>query len=199
MPVLVALLLGAALGVTQFQVLTTMLGVDLASRPEIAALVVAGPAVIAIVVALIAGRGRTRSGDESAEPAQPATADQTSALRLLAVLQEEGRLIDFLIEDVAPYSDEQVGAATRGIHERCAKALRAAVRLEPILPGEEDDAVTVEPGFDPSTIRLSGNVSGEPPFSGSLRHAGWRVTDVNLPERAGIDPHVVAPAEVEID
>jgi hypothetical protein len=119
-------------------------------------------------------------------------------LRLLALLQEEGRLVDFLSESVVAYSDAQIGAATRDIHAGCAKALRAAIDLAPVIDGEEDSEVTIEEGFDPAAIRLTGNVSGPPPFRGVLRHAGWRVAAVRLPERAGVDPVIVAPAEVEI-
>ena len=99
---------------------------------------------------------------------------------------------------IAGYSDEQIGAATRGIHATCGKALRACVRLEPVLPGHEDDTVTVPAGFDPASIRLTGNVRGEPPFTGTLRHAGWRAAGVTIPARAGLDPKIIAPAEVEI-
>ena len=108
------------------------------------------------------GRPRRRTPSEPPEHA---------ALRLLASLQEEGRLVDFLTEEIAGYSDEQIGAATRGIHDACAKALRACVTLEPVLPGREDDTVTVPAGFDPAAVRLTGNVHGEPPFTGTLRHA----------------------------
>jgi hypothetical protein len=112
--------------------------------------------------------------------------------------REAGRLVDFLTEEIASYSDEQIGAATRGIHGACAKALRACVTLEPVLSGREDDAITVPAGFDPATIRLTGNVHGDPPFTGTLRHAGWRAAGVSIPARSGLDPKIIAPAEVEI-
>ena len=133
-----------------------------------------------------------------AAPAKPAEPAEHTALRLLAALQEDGRLIDFLQEDIAPYSDQQVGAATRGIHESCAKALRACVTLEAVMPGREEESVTVPAGFDPASVRLVGNVQGKPPFKGTLRHPGWRVTSVTIPERRGLDPRIVAPAEVEL-
>jgi len=202
MAALLGLVLGALLGAAQYYLLSTYLGLDPSARPEYAALFAGGPVVLGLVVGVLAALlcrrrrpGAPAADDDSADAAEP---EHASALRLLALLQEEGRLIDFLTEDVGPYSDEQVGAATRSIHESCAKALREAVSLEPILAGAEDADVTVEPGFDPAAIRLTGNVSGEPPFTGVLRHPGWRATTVTLPSRAGIDPHVVAAAEVEI-
>lgn len=161
----------------------------------------ASPIVAAVAAAVVAAKRTGAPADvrpvETPPPA-PAEPPEHAALRLLAVLQEEGRLIDFLQEDIAPYSDQQVGAATRGIHETCAKALRSCITLEPVLPGREDDAVTVPAGFDPSAVRLVGNVQGAPPFRGTLRHAGWRATRVVIPERKGLDPRIVAPAEVEI-
>jgi hypothetical protein len=107
-------------------------------------------------------------------------------------------LIDFLSEDVSPYTDEQIGAATRGIHASCAKALRDVVTLERILPGAEDEETRVETGFDPGAIRVTGNVGGAPPYQGVLRHGGWRAVRIVVPARAGVDPAVIAPAEVEI-
>jgi hypothetical protein len=199
MAALIGLVLGALLGAGQYYLLTTMLAVDLPARPEYAAFFAGGPVALGLIAGLLGrGGGATAAPAEAEEPGEPAEPEHASALRLLALLQEEGRLIDFLTEDVAPYTDEQVGAATRSIHESCAKALREAIVLEPVLAGEEDAALTIEAGFDPAAVRLTGNVHGEPPFTGVLRHAGWRVTSVNLPARAGVDPHVVAAAEVEI-
>jgi hypothetical protein len=132
----------------------------------------------------------------------PAVADpeprDDAALRLLSDLQEGGRLVDFLVEELSGYTDEQIGAAVRGLHDGCRKALRERVALEPVLHGAEGEMVTVEPGFDPAAIRLTGKVSGSPPFRGVLRHAGWRATQTTLPARRSRDPHVIAPAEVEI-
>jgi len=129
-----------------------------------------------------------------------ATADGNgAAVQLLAILQREGRLLDFLQEDVDSYSDAQIGAAVRDIHRGCKKALAEHMPLEPVLREPENAQVRVDPGFDPSRIRLVGNVVGEPPFTGALRHHGWRIAKVTLPPPArGTDPTVVAPAEVEL-
>lgn len=125
--------------------------------------------------------------------------DLARSLQLLGLLQKEGRLIDFLQEDIADYDDAQIGAAVRNIHRDCRAALAEHMKLEPVLEGEEDSKHTVEAGFDASTIRLIGNVTGEPPFEGVLRHHGWRAVDPKLPEppKSG-DPSVIAPAEVEL-
>jgi hypothetical protein len=168
-----------------------------ASVPHLAWLL-ATPFVLAVVV-VAAGRLAAPAvvGPPAVAPA-PAPPADTSALRLLATLQEEGRLVDFLMEDIAPYSDEQIGAATRGIHESARKALRGCVTIEPILAGAEGQAVDVDAGFDPSAVRLTGNVTGTPPFRGTLQHGGWRVRGLTIPERRGQDTHVLAPAEVEL-
>jgi hypothetical protein len=121
-------------------------------------------------------------------------------LRVLAVLQRDGRLIDFLQEDIDPYTDAQIGAAVRDIHRGCRKALREYLTVEPVLNAPEGQSVTVPSGFDPATIRLTGNVSGNPPFQGVLKHPGWRVKTVHLPALPGArnEASVLAPAEVEI-
>jgi hypothetical protein len=124
---------------------------------------------------------------------------QRGAVQLLALLQREGRLLDFLQEEIDGYSDDQIGAAVRDIHRGCKKVLAEHAPLEPVLAGQENASVRVDPGFDPSRIRLTGNVVGEPPFTGTLRHHGWRTARVVLPELTGTtDPTVVAPAEVEL-
>jgi hypothetical protein len=120
-------------------------------------------------------------------------------LRILALLQREGRLLDFLLEDIKGYSDEQVGAAVRDIHRQCQAALNEHLALEPVLPKEEGATIEVPPGFNSAAIRLTGNVTGQPPFKGTLRHHGWRVKEIKLaapPE--GQDEFILMPAEVEL-
>ena len=121
------------------------------------------------------------------------------AVQMLALLQRDGRLIDFLFEDVSPYPDSQLGAAVRTIHASCRQVLARYLKLEPVISSDEDQPVTVPAGVDPATVKLLGNVVGPPPVKGLLRHRGWRVTEVrlpSLPQGAGLE--IVAPAEVEI-
>ena len=133
-------------------------------------------------------------------PAPPVEESTDRAVQMLALLQREGRLIDFFSEDLTPYPDAQVGAAVRELHAGCRKALEQYVTLEPIIEGEEDGPVTVEAGFDPASVKLVGNVTGQPPLRGLLRHRGWRATEVELPPLAPQESAraIVAPAEVEI-
>jgi hypothetical protein len=123
-------------------------------------------------------------------------AERAGAVTMLAVLQREGRLVDFLEEEIEGYDDAHVGAAVRDIHRGCRKALRERVGLAPVLREKEGATVTVPEGFDAAAIRLTGAVAGAPPFEGTLRHPGWRAAKVDLPKAAGGD--VVAPAEVEV-
>jgi len=120
------------------------------------------------------------------------------ALQLLALLQREGRFVDFLEEDVASFADADIGAAARVVHAGCRKALREHVKLEPVRGEEEGTKVTL-PEVDPSEVKLTGNVTGKGPHTGTLRHKGWRATEVKLPTPvAGHDARVVAQAEVEL-
>jgi hypothetical protein len=128
-------------------------------------------------------------------PAKPSGAP----LRLLALLQREGRLLDFLLEDIQSYSEAQIGAAVRDIHRQCRVALQEHLDLHPVLPQPEGSTVEIPNGFDPSAVRLTGNVTGQPPFRGTLQHHGWRVKEIKLaapPE--GQDEFVLMPAEVEL-
>lgn len=134
-----------------------------------------------------------------ASPPQLHEAPAEAALQLLGLLQREGRLMDFLQEDMGAYTDAQVGAAARVVHDQCKRALDSHLQLERIRSEEEGSRVSVPKGFSPSEIRLLGNVSGEPPFNGALTHAGWRVARIELPKLSdGHDVHIIAPAEVEL-
>jgi hypothetical protein len=121
------------------------------------------------------------------------------ALALLALLQREGRLVDFLRESLDGHSDADIGAAARELHRGCKKVLDQHLAFEPVMPGAEDAPVSVPKGFDPAEVRLIGEAKGEAPYKGTLRHHGWRVTDAKLPALAdGVDRTVIAPAEVEV-
>ncbi|MGC3996760.1 MAG: DUF2760 domain-containing protein [Anaeromyxobacter sp.] len=145
---------------------------------------------------LAESKGEGRTAPARAEPARP---DTRSALQLLAVLQREGRLVDFIEEDLTGFPDASIGAAARTVHAGCKKAIQELFALEPVYREAEGAQVTVAPGFDASAVRLTGNVVGKPPFKGALRHHGWRVKDVKLPAAPdGQDARIVAPAEVEL-
>ena len=126
-------------------------------------------------------------------------ASPDSALLLLGLLQKEGRLIDFLQQDVGTYSDQEVGAATRVVHQGCRRVLDDYLAVTPVRPEAEGARVSIESGFDSSAVRLTGHVVGEPPFRGTLVHCGWRASDVRLPKVAsGRDLRILAAAEVEL-
>jgi hypothetical protein len=134
------------------------------------------------------------------KPAEPPPERlHASGLAVLSLLQREGRLIDFLQEDMAAFSDAEIGAAARVVHAGCRRVLSECCTLEPILPDAEGAAVKVPAGFDAHSLRLTGNVAGVPPFSGTLKHHGWRATAVRLPAvSATLDARILAPAEVEL-
>lgn len=132
-------------------------------------------------------------------PAPPREADTTAALQLLSLLQREARLVDFVQEDIAAYSDAEIGAAARVVHEGCRKVLREHITLAPVRAESEGSRLTLPAGFDAATVRLTGNVVGQAPFTGTLAHRGWRATEVRLPQLAeGHDARIVAQAEVEL-
>jgi hypothetical protein len=134
-----------------------------------------------------------------APPQPPPATGNERVVQMLALLQRDGRLIDFFTEDIAQYDDAQVGAAVRDMHESCRNTLNRYLTLKPVVPGEEGKPFTVEAGFDPGAIKLIGNVTGRLPASGVLRHHGWQAADVRLPDvPVGASRSVIAPAEVEI-
>jgi hypothetical protein len=134
--------------------------------------------------------------DELFNPPPPKPSGEP--IRLLGLLQREARLLDFLMENLAAYDDQQIGASVRDIQAKSQGVIKKHLTLEPVMAQEEGSRVTVAAGFDPSSVRLVGNVSGQPPFNGTLQHAGWRVKTVNLPKPEGQDEFVLMPAEVEL-
>jgi hypothetical protein len=130
----------------------------------------------------------------------PAAVQDTGdrALQMLALLQRDGRLIDFLMEDLAPYDDAQVGAAVRDVHAGCRGTLGRYTTLEPVIDDEEGRPITVDRGADPARITVVGNLAGGPPFRGVLRHRGWEAIRVELPPLPPGGRAILAPAEVEV-
>ena len=160
---------------------------------------------------------RLRSGDAgptaAAPPPTPAAApapapqpaptlkeaSPDAALLLLGLLQRDARFVDFVEEDIKNYSDADIGAAARLVHDGCRATLREHFTIRPVRDEAEGSRVTLPEGFDATSIRLTGNVVGRAPFNGSISHRGWRVDDVRLPKLT--DSHnarVIAPAEVEL-
>lgn len=130
-------------------------------------------------------------------PALPSP--DTGALVLLSLLQNEGRFVDFVQQDIAGYPDADIGAVARVVHSGCRKVLSSHLRIAAIRGEAEGQRVALEPGFDPNRIKLTGNVTGTGSLNGVLRHRGWQATEVHLPsvvDRAGTQ--VLCPAEVEL-
>ncbi|MBV1869484.1 MAG: DUF2760 domain-containing protein [Gammaproteobacteria bacterium] len=168
-----------------------------------------------VLILLLVVRPRDSQGDAqiaqdtaqltgAPDPSQPPLpqfkeASSDSALQLLGLLQHEARLIDFLEEETQSFSDAEVGAAARVVHEGARKVLRENFSILPIRDETEGTRLTLESGFNNQEIRLSGNVVGEPPFVGQLVHRGWRVDEISLPKVSSEhELSVVAPAEVEL-
>ena len=132
-------------------------------------------------------------------PEKPKESDTTAALQLLALLQREGRLVDFLQQDIATFPDAEIGAAVRVVHEGCRKALRDHVDITPIRQEDEGANITLESGFSASEVKLTGDVKGKPPYRGTLQHRGWKANHLKLPKlTSGHDSSILAPAEVEL-
>jgi hypothetical protein len=151
----------------------------------------------------VAVEKKKRSADVSADSKkvekEKMEQDQRLFLYLLSLLQREGRLLDFLSENLDLYEDDQIGAAVRSIHQNCKKVIDKNLSPRPVVDRNEGEEITVEPNFDPNAIKLTGNVTGDPPFKGVLRHKGWQTQKLDLPTlSSGQDSKIIAPAEVEI-
>ena len=120
-------------------------------------------------------------------------------LHSLAILQRDGRLLDFFDEDLSLYDDEQIGAAVRSVQEDCKKTIKKYINLKPVVDNEEGEKLMVEAGFDIDSIKLIGNVAGEPPFDGIVKHRGWKAGKREIPKLSDVqDSTIIMPAEIEI-
>ncbi len=150
--------------------------------------------------------GYSKSGSEKKAAAAAAAVKTTDgALQLLGLLQKEARLVDFLMEDIAPYSDEQVGAAVRNVHAQTQEVLRKVLKLTPVVDSVEGTHVKLESlgalGRDPAAVKFIGNLPAQgKPTGGTLRHRGWRADTVDLPAVSGKQNlSILGPAELEVE
>jgi hypothetical protein len=151
-----------------------------------------------ILIALNLSRRSAAAPPKTAAPA-PAFRTSDGALQILAILQRDSRLIDFLMEDVSGYSDDQIGAAVRELHDQSRDAIARYVTLAPVIDGVEGTYAKA-PAQDPNLVKFVGNVPATPPAGGTLRHKGWRATKVELPNLpAKQDASIISPAEIEIE
>lgn len=133
------------------------------------------------------------------EPIVLKEATPDAALQLLSLLQTEARFIDFIKEDVNAYSDQDIGAAARVVHTGCHKVIKEHFTLTTIRTEQEGSKITLNKGFNASEVRLTGNIVGQAPFTGTLVHKGWKVTEVKLPKLTqGHNANIIAAAEVEL-
>jgi len=143
---------------------------------------------------------KTGRGVKPKQPTAPPPPKRSEALTLLAALQREARLVDFLQEPLTDYTDAQIGAAVRDVHREAAATIARMFNLRPLLAEAEGAEVDIPAGFDAGRYRLVGNVTGEPPYRGRLAHHGWEAAKVEVPTFSGSEAsaRVVAPAEVEL-
>ena len=134
------------------------------------------------------------------EPPAPKQPVRNDAIGLLAALQREARFVDFVQESLDGAADAQIGAVAREVHRGCREVVARLFALKAIVEAEEGSLIAVPAGFDAGRYRLTGNVTGEPPFHGTLAHHGWEATVCHVPEWTGTAAaaRIVAPAEVEL-
>jgi hypothetical protein len=170
------------------------------------------PVTLALAILVLMGvfwqrREKMPSLTPAAEPARPApeppqvSRADAEIVHFLAMLQEKGRLVDFLMDDINAYSDAQVGVAARVVHAGCKGVLQEHFSINPVRTEQEGSTVQVPAGYSADEYRLVGKIAGSAPFSGVLVHRGWKTDIVKLPQllRGAADPlPAIAPAEVEV-
>lgn len=147
-----------------------------------------------------------QSKRKEAEQAKiPELKPSDGALQLLGILQREARLLDFVLEDITPYSDEQVGSAVRNVHTQCQETLKQYFNFAPVIDGVEGTFSKPEAagalGRDAAAVKFVGNLPPQgKPSGGMLRHKGWRVDSHSLPAaNPKLNYTILAPAELEVE
>ncbi|WP_432823492.1 DUF2760 domain-containing protein [Trichloromonas sp.] len=123
---------------------------------------------------------------------------QAQVVQFLARLQEKGRLVDFAMDDITPYSNEEIGAGARVVHQGCREVLKELFEIQAVHLGDEGETLSLAADFDARAYRLVGKVPEQPPFTGTVLHRGWKTSKVALPRLTDTAREVIAPAEVEI-
>jgi hypothetical protein len=140
-------------------------------------------------------------------PAQPAAspemAVEAGVVQFLARMQEKGRLVDFLMDDITPFSNEQIGVVARVVHQGCREVVRGAFEIQPVHPGGEREEIVLAGDFDAGAYRLVGKVPEHPPYRGTVLHRGWKATRISLPRVSATTldlaaGRIIAPTEVEV-
>ena len=145
------------------------------------------------------GLSRRPSATPAPSPAAPPARTSDGALQILGILQRDSRLIDFLMEDLSGYADDQIGAAVRSLHDQARESLGRYVKLQPVIDNVEGTFTRSGP-VDPNAVKFIGNVPANAPTGGVLRHKGWKAAKVDLPALAPKqDVSILAPAEIEIE
>ncbi len=148
---------------------------------------------------LVSGAAAEKITEQPVAEPEPAPAVRNDAVTLLAALQREARLVDFLMEPIDDYADAQIGAAVRDIHRDSRTVLDRVFAIAAVIDQPEGSAVDLSDGAANGRLRLIGEIGPEQ-TSGTLTHHGWQATRSELPTWSGsfqsID--VIAPAEVEV-
>lgn len=188
------------------------LGAMIAPFPELAAyqghalMGALGAAILVLILVLVSPGGKPAAPAAKAEAAKPVVAPlpanqaEAEVIAFLAALQEKGRFVDFLMDDIAAYGDAQVGAAARVVHAGCKSVIMEHFAIQPVRGESEGSKVTIAAGYHADEYRLIGSIKGEAPFAGTLIHRGWRTERVKLPRivQKGERLPAIAPAEVEL-
>ncbi len=166
--------------------------------------ILTGGALPADVASALGLAAKPKAAPKPAAPSRQAT-PADGALQLLGILQADARLIDFLMEDISAYADDQVGAAVRDLHEKCRQALDRHLKLAPVIDAVEGTPTRLDLAGPhaqaPGAVRFLGKVPPEGKASGgTLRHKGWRAENVQLPPLGSRqDTSLLAPAEIEVE
>ncbi len=206
------LVFAAALAVINRELLAQAQAADIMNNLQLQTIAFLGLLALLLLIDGIRGSKQGSTSDATVSEASGKVADSTESARavsretatvldLLSLLQSKGRLLDFAMDDIAPYSDEQVGRVARVVHSGLNDALKDTIVIRPLHDGAEGDTVSLESPVDTERYRFIGDLTKEPPFSGQVLHRGWKAEKISLPYSSSdtrSEENIVHPVEVEV-
>ena len=128
---------------------------------------------------------------------------QSQVIQLLNLLQQKGRFLDFLMEDILEHSDEDLGSAARFVHQGCSQIMKEYFKIMPLSEQKEGEQMVLEKDHDPYKFLLLEGTINQEQQEVKIIHRGWVTTNINLPKasKSNTSSHntgIISPIELEI-
>lgn len=137
---------------------------------------------LSLLFELLSSKANTQTGIKVEAPIATKDEDDTSIVTFISMLQEKGRILDFAMDDIEKYSDEEVGRVARVVHQGIRDVFVSTTGVRPLHKGLEGEVIKINENDDFSMYKMLGTGTGNPPFSGTVVHRGWIAEKLVIPK-----------------